>query len=42
LDVAQVNLFQHNGAILFAYDQNGKSADSVFPGGSPGLLRCYH
>jgi hypothetical protein len=39
LDVAQVNVFQHNGAILFAYGQNGKSAASVFPGGSPSLLR---
>jgi len=35
LDVAQVNVFQHNGAILFAVDSNGKSAAHVFPGVSP-------
>jgi hypothetical protein len=40
LDVAQVQVFQHNGAILSVHGQNGKSMPyCVFPGLSPGFLR---
>jgi hypothetical protein len=38
LDGAQVNVFQHNGAILPAPYQNAKSVTCcVFPGLSPGF-----